>query len=125
MPHLRHEPAGWVETLTSESARVPILMLGILGTVLYQCFMKKDAVCRKKKDDEEVERYAPDDPRRMVDNMRRHAKKKGKYSPKLQKSLGELEDMFENLNEFGESITGQLGEFDEQVSGKVKKSQRR
>ena len=40
----------------------------------------------------------------MVENMREQARKKGKYTPKMEKSLGELEGMFDSLNSFGDNM---------------------
>ena len=44
----------------------------------------------------------------MVEGMREQARKKGKYNEKMEKSLGELENMFTSLNSFGDSMNENL-----------------
>mmetsp|Transcript_8340 Transcript_8340/g.9678 ORF Transcript_8340/g.9678 Transcript_8340/m.9678 type:complete len:123 (+) Transcript_8340:1430-1798(+) len=95
-PYLRSEKAEWLEIFTSEQARYPLIAMVICATAFYQLYWKKGAVCYPKKDEqvEQKEQYAKDDPRRMLEGMRDQARKKGKYTPKMEKSLGELETMF-------------------------------
>ena len=40
--------------------------------------------------------------------MREQARKKGKYNEKMEKSLGELENMFSSLSSFGDSMNENL-----------------
>ena len=105
-PYLRKEQKDWSEFITSEDARPALIGMVILGTAFYQLYWKKGAMCSKNKDDDadKQPQYAKDDPRRMVENMREQARKKGKYTPKMEKSLGELEGMFDSLNSFGDNM---------------------
>ena len=98
LPHLRKEPADWYEFLTSADARVPFALLVVLGTVLYQVYCKQNPLCNRKSEPNPNEpQYDKNDPRYMVQKMREDARKKGNYSPKMEKSLGELEGMFDSL----------------------------
>ena len=124
-PYLRSESTNWSEFLTSDDAKAPLIGMVILGTALYQLYCKKNAFCSKKTIEDEKNqqpKYAKDDPRSMVQSMRDQAQKKGKYSPKMEKSLSELEGMFSSLSNLGDNITETFDDMGGAIgSGKTKK----
>ena len=104
MPYLSKSAPSFVEQLTSENARVPLMLLIIGCTAAYQLYIKPDAYCKKK---QQVEpQFDKDEPKSIVNELRRKAAKRGKITPKMEADMARIEAMMGGLDKFSQSVTG-------------------
>ena len=83
MPYLRKESVSLVSAITSENARVPLLMIFFMITAFYQLYWKEGAPCnpQTRKNKKGAGNEEAKDDTSIMKGFREHARKHGKLTP--------------------------------------------
>lgn len=101
MPFMRKESVSLVSSLTSENARMPLMMIFMGITAFYQLYWKEGAPFNpetKRKKEQAKNGGKGDEAEGMMAGFRDHAKRHGKLTPAMEKDMAEIDAMMSNMN---------------------------
>ena len=103
MPFLSKESVSLVSSLTSENARMPLMMIFMGITAFYQMYWKEGApfnpdTKRNKENEKNGGKGGDSESSGLMKGFREHAQKHGKLTPQMEQDMEEIDAMMSNMN---------------------------